>query len=258
MLITHARQFWMPVALVLALLGTSARSQAAFDAYLKLEGVEGESTDPRHPKWISITSFTHGIAGANATGNQRDFSELCLTKSLDKASPLLAQRCAEGTVISSAKLELVTASAERLRFYEITLSNVVVRSSRNSGQSASTGAGTTEEVCLSFSRIEWIYTEYDARGLPRNIISAWWDLVLNVGDNNVAPILRVAGAQVGPNQFRLSWPAKAGRTYRILGSAEVTGTFPLVESVLAESSGSLSRTLPMDGGRKFFRVEEAP
>jgi len=92
MLVTDARPFWMPVALVLVLLGTPSRSQAAFDAYLRLEGVEGESTDLRHLKWISVASFAQGVTGTNATVTQRNFSELFLTKPLDKASPLLYVR----------------------------------------------------------------------------------------------------------------------------------------------------------------------
>ena len=34
----------------------------AFDAFLKIEGIEGESTDKTHPGEIEIESFSWGVA----------------------------------------------------------------------------------------------------------------------------------------------------------------------------------------------------
>ena len=32
----------------------------AFDAFIKIDGIEGESTDGKHPEWIEILSFGSG------------------------------------------------------------------------------------------------------------------------------------------------------------------------------------------------------
>jgi type VI protein secretion system component Hcp len=78
---------------------------------------------------------------------------LCAAKcytSTDKASPVLEQKCAQGVVFPSAQLELITTDANRLRFYQITLSNVVVSSVSTSG-----GPDKPEEsVCLNFFRLQ--------------------------------------------------------------------------------------------------------
>jgi hypothetical protein len=33
----------------------------AFDAFLKIDGIPGESTDDKHKDWIEILSFAHGL-----------------------------------------------------------------------------------------------------------------------------------------------------------------------------------------------------
>ncbi len=41
----------------------------AFDAFLKIDGIPGESTDDKHKDWIEILSFSHGLSQA-ATGSR--------------------------------------------------------------------------------------------------------------------------------------------------------------------------------------------
>ena len=38
----------------------------AFDAFLKIEGIEGESTDKAHPGEIEISSFSWGVSNTAA------------------------------------------------------------------------------------------------------------------------------------------------------------------------------------------------
>ena len=33
----------------------------AVDMFLKIDGVDGESTDSAHDKWIEILSYSHGL-----------------------------------------------------------------------------------------------------------------------------------------------------------------------------------------------------
>ncbi|MCU7860874.1 MAG: type VI secretion system tube protein Hcp, partial [Candidatus Thiodiazotropha sp. (ex Lucinoma kastoroae)] len=34
----------------------------AVDMFMKIEGVDGESTDDAHNKWIELLSFSHGVS----------------------------------------------------------------------------------------------------------------------------------------------------------------------------------------------------
>jgi type VI secretion system secreted protein Hcp len=230
--------------------------RAAVDAYLKIEGVDGDSTDSQHPKWIQVLSFSHAVSAPSAAASLPSLSEICFLKLTDQASPVLEQDCAKGKSFPAATLELITVDAARARFYQIVLSNLVV-----SSVSASGSAGDlkpAESICLAFSLIQWSYTEFDATGLPRSNIKAWWDIALNLGGNNVAPVLRVTGTQVGAGSLQLAWPGQAGKTYNILASSLVTGPFQFAQSVAASADGPISLPLPTSGQRRFFIVEESP
>ncbi len=256
MLFAESSLRWLRrTVLLFATLAGAFAGQAAVDAYLKIEGVEGEATDSNHINWIPILSFSHGTASASATGRP-SLSDLCFLKFADRSSPVLEQSCAKGRVFPSATLELITTDASRARFYQILLSNVVVASVSASG---STGdVRPLESVCLGFSQIYWTYTEFDAAGSPKDNIKAWWDLALNIGGNNVNPVLRVAGSQVGADSLQLSWSALAGRTYQILGGGLVTGPYQVVQSVTSSQDGPMSQTLPVSGAARFFILQEAP
>jgi type VI secretion system secreted protein Hcp len=241
---------------VAALLLVSQCSQGAFDAFLKIEGVEGKATDKGHDKWIEIESFSHGAAFGSAT-TRASFSDFCFLKAVDRSSPILIQKCAQGTQFPSARLELITVDADRLKFYEITLSNVVVSSVSTSG---ATGGAVrpTESVCLNFAWIGWTYTEFDVSGTRLRDINSWWDLVLNRGGSGTMMALRVGGVQIDQNNFDLSWTSTAGKTYKVHGSDVVTGPFSVIQTITVSADGQQSLTVPISGAKKFFFLEETP
>lgn len=251
------RRFVGAVPIVACLLAAFAGHAALFDAFLKIEGVDGEATDSKHLNWIEVQSFAHGNTGPTSATGRPAFSDCCFAKYSDKSSPVLEQSCAQGKHFPSANLELVTADANRVRFYQIVLSNVVVSSVSASG-SVGGAERPTESVCLNYSQITWTYTELDASGVPVGDVKAWWDLALNIGNGSVNPILKVTGTQIDANTLRLSWPAKTGKTYNILASPVATGTYQVIQSIASQADGPMSLSLPVSGGANFFIVQEAP
>lgn len=244
------------VVIITLLLKLHPSTHAAVDAYLKIEGVEGEATDNRHQGWIQVLSFQNALQAPSAAASRAAFSDLCLEAFVDKSTPVLKQSCAAGRHIPSATLELITADANRARLYQIVLSNVLVSVANTS---ASTDQGSASEVvCLNFGQIYWTYSEFDASGRPKSDLKAWWDLVSNTGGNNINPILRVIAAQAGTDSLQLTWPAVAGRTYSILGSGRVDGGYNSVRSVTATQDGPMTQALSVGGGLQFFLVRQAP
>ena len=226
------------------------------DAYLKIEGVNGGATENRHQGWIQVLSFQNGLTPPSASVPRASFSDLCLQTIADKSAPVLKQSCAAGRRFPSATLELINADANRVRFYQIIVSNVLISLSNTS---ADTGqASPSEFVCLNFGRIFWTYTEFDASGRPKNDIKAWWDLVSNTGGNNIDPILRVNAAQSGTDSLQLTWPAISGRTYSILGSGRVDSGYQSVRSVTAMQDGPMTQSLSVGSGIQFYLIQQAP
>jgi type VI secretion system secreted protein Hcp len=107
----------------------------AFDAFLKIDGIEGESTDAKHQGWIEVRSCDNRItqkvsttasSAGGATAERATFQDIRLTKLLDKASPKLAIACADGTHINSIVIEFCRAGTEKIKFMEIKLSNCII------------------------------------------------------------------------------------------------------------------------------------
>jgi type VI secretion system secreted protein Hcp len=163
----------------------------AFDAFLKIDGIPGESTDDKHKDWVEILSYSHGVSqpasrarstGGGASAERCDHADLSIVKVLDKASPKLALFCCNGTHIKTVKIELCRATGDKQKYMEYLLSDVIVSSCRPGGSAHGGEALPLEEVSFNYGKIEWTYTETDhATGKPKGDVKANWDLKANKG-----------------------------------------------------------------------------
>ena len=243
------------VAGILALLTSLLSAQAAFDAFLKIEGVPGESTDSTHSGWIQVDSLHFGMTGVSDLASTQ-LAPLTLLKRVDKASPLLASACATGNHLARMKLALVRTTPKRARFYQITLADVLVSSVSSS--SAADGDTLSESVQLLAASWSWSYTEFALDGRPVQDLGFDWNAVQNTGGGSATPAMRASGTQSSDGQFTLVFPAKAGVAYRILGGAELTGAFSEVRRLEPTEGGETVVSLPAVGSTRFFLVEELP
>ena len=145
----------------------------AYDMFLQIEGINGDSSDAGHKQWIEVQSYTHGIAQATGgaasaqgalTGGRADHQDFTITKLLDSATPNLALYCCKGTPITSIKLELCRAMGDKTTFMVYTLTDCVVSSVVPSGVSASEDLLPLEEVGFRYGAIQWAYTPTDPTG----------------------------------------------------------------------------------------------
>ncbi|OHB63778.1 MAG: fimbrial protein [Planctomycetes bacterium RBG_13_60_9] len=163
----------------------------AFDSFLKIDVVPGESTDDKHKDWIEILSFSHGVSqlasGSSSSGGARsaqrcDHQDFSIVKTLDKASPKLALFCCNGEHIKKINVELCRATGDKQKYMEYVLSDVIISGVRPGGSAQGGEALPLEEVSLSYGKIEWIYTATDHKtGKAAGDVKAHWDLSLNKG-----------------------------------------------------------------------------
>lgn len=161
----------------------------AFDVFLKIDGIPGESTDDKHKEWIEILSYSHGVsqmaAGSRSTGGAAsagrcDHQDFSITKGMDKASPPLNANCCDGKHIKKIILELCRATGDKQKYMEYTLEDVIVSSVSIGGSSG--GDLPIESVTLNYGKINWVYTETDHKtGKKKGEVKKWWDLVTNKG-----------------------------------------------------------------------------
>jgi len=158
----------------------------AFDMFLKIDAIPGESTDDKHKDWIEILSYSHGVSqparvvggGALEPCQHQDFS---LVHTLDKASPQLALYCCNGKHIPEVAIELCRAGGDKRKYMEYVLSDVIVSSVKPSAGTRSGDTLPLEEVSFNYGKIEWTYTIIGADGLPHGDIVTSWDLMANKG-----------------------------------------------------------------------------
>jgi type VI secretion system secreted protein Hcp len=121
----------------------------AFDIFLKITSLSGESINDKHKGEIDVHSFSWGQSRDGGTAQPQ---ELAFVTPVSIASPQLAKLCAEGTPIESAQLSVNTASLKAgNELLMIKLGGITVGSYQLGV--ADTDPGLTDRFTLAFSSI---------------------------------------------------------------------------------------------------------
>jgi type VI secretion system secreted protein Hcp len=158
----------------------------AFDAFLKIEGVDGESTRAGFEKQIELLSFswgasnsvTMGSAGGGGGGGKASVSSFNCLKATDAASPTLFQGCCAGKHYPKAKVTLRKAGGDAPVDYLVyEFEKVYVDSIQWSGSSGGDDR-PTESLGISFGKVTVTYTGQSATGAAASPVVGSWDLTL--------------------------------------------------------------------------------
>ena len=158
---------------------------AAFDYFLKIDGIDGESTDARHKGEIDVESWSWGEAQAHPAGTggggggagKVTMTDFSFTTKLSKASPKLFLSCAEGNHIKAAWLTARRSAGKAADYFlKWTFSDLLV-SAYQTGASA--GDAPLDQVSLRFAKIEVEYKEQRPDGSFGAAFKAGWDLRSN-------------------------------------------------------------------------------
>jgi type VI secretion system secreted protein Hcp len=158
------------------------------DIYLQIDGIKGESQDDTHKDWMELLGAHWGIyqpssATASASGGhtaeRAELEEICFSKLVDLASPILAQRCAMGKTIPKARLEFFRADGggTRVKYFEIELENVLI--SMVKPHIGGDDSYLVEMVNLKYSQIRWRYTQQKIGGGTGGNTVGGWNLAAN-------------------------------------------------------------------------------
>src|SRR5262245_46970101 len=159
----------------------------AFDCFVKMDGIKGESTDDKHKEQIEVLSFSWGASqpasAASGTGgrtaervNVQDFS---FVKVLDKSTPMLFLACCDGRHIKEVTVELCLASGDKHPYMKYVMDDVIVSSIRPGGSAQGGEVKPLEEVTLNFGKVRLEYTPIDHTGKPGSPERTGWDLTTN-------------------------------------------------------------------------------
>jgi type VI secretion system secreted protein Hcp len=158
----------------------------AFDAFLKIDGIPGESTDDKHKEWIEVASYRQGLSQpasatassvGGASAERVNFGAFAISKLVDKASPKLFEACCTGKHIKEVIIEVCrSAGNDKLRYLEIRLEQVIVSSYVQDGG----GDFPHESVNFSAGKYKMTYSQQKrADGSAGGNVSGGWDLTQN-------------------------------------------------------------------------------
>lgn len=157
----------------------------AFDIFLKIDGIKGESSDAQHREEIEPASFSWGVsqqgttsAGGGAGAGKASFQDLHVVMNVSRASPQLFLACAEGRHIKTAVLTCRKAGGRDQRdFLRYSLSDVLVSSYQTSGQ-AEDGV-PVDQISLTYAQVKIEYWPQKVDGSLGAPVTAGWDLKTN-------------------------------------------------------------------------------
>jgi type VI secretion system secreted protein Hcp len=157
----------------------------AFDTFLKLDGLDGESTRKGFEKQIEIYSFSFGASNPTTVGSgtsgmaagKVSISSFNVMKKTESVSAVLFAKCCVGDHFATANITCNKASGDKavpLSFLKFDFTEVYVESIQWSGSSG--GDDTpTESVSFAFASVKITYTPQTAKGTGGTPIIANWD-----------------------------------------------------------------------------------
>jgi len=158
---------------------------AQVDFFLKLDGIDGESSDDKHKGEIDILSWSFGNTntgtmhgGGGGGAGKVQFQDIHFTAHTNKASPKLMLACASGEHIKKGVLICRKAGKDQQEYLKITLTDVLV-SSYQTGGSGHSEVLPVDQFSLNFAKIEKEYKPQKADGSLDSPIKAGWDLKAN-------------------------------------------------------------------------------
>ena len=159
----------------------------AFDCFLKLDGIPGESADSKHKGEIDVMSYSFGATqtgsfayGGGGGAGKVQFQDFHFVMKMSKATPKLFLACANGEHLKSAILTVRKAGKEAQEFYNVKFTDILV-SSYTTGASGGGDEVPTEQISFNFTKMEMEYKEQKADGSLSGGVKAHYDAKINKG-----------------------------------------------------------------------------
>ncbi len=137
----------------------------ATDFFIKVDGIDGQSNDKNHGKWIEVRAFNHGAVQNVGAGRATDvsgrgqFEPFVFEHELDKATPKLQQFCMNGQKVAKVEFQVCRAVAGvQTPVYEVTMENVKIAKTEVAIKEVEGGQIPVETVSLVPGKLTWKYT----------------------------------------------------------------------------------------------------
>jgi type VI secretion system secreted protein Hcp len=169
------------ICIIVCIIAVHFRAVAAFDMFLEIDGIAGESHDRGHANTIDVLAFSWGMSNSAATVSgggggvgKVQMQDFAVTKTIDKSTAPLMQACASGKHIKKAVLYLRKAGGKAFDYFKITMEDVLVSSVSLGGSSEN--ERPTESLSLNFAKVTVEYTPMNGKSGEGSDLPFEWDL----------------------------------------------------------------------------------
>jgi type VI secretion system secreted protein Hcp len=138
---------------------------AAVDFFLKIDGIDGESSDKKHKGSIDVESWSWGAAqeGTHASGGGGGAGRVAMhdfhfTMKVNRATPKLMLACATGEHLKKVLLTCRKAGKEQQEYFRVSMHDVLVSSYQTGGNGRSSVV-PMDQITLNFNSIQFEYKE---------------------------------------------------------------------------------------------------
>jgi type VI secretion system secreted protein Hcp len=157
---------------------------AQVDYFLKIDGIDGESTDDKHKNEIDVLSWSWGEtnSGTQAYGGGGGAGKVSMqdynfVMTYNKASPKLMLACATGDHIASATLVCRKAGGGQQEYLTIKFTDLLISSYQTGGSAGD--VVPVDQISFNYTKIEFEYKPQDEKGAVGAPIKAGYDLKAN-------------------------------------------------------------------------------
>ncbi|MCC7497238.1 MAG: type VI secretion system tube protein Hcp [Bryobacterales bacterium] len=158
---------------------------AAVDYFLKIDGIDGESSDSKHKNEIQLESWSWGATnsgdaamGGGMGAGKVSMQDFHFVMRINKASPKLMLACATGQHIPKGVLTCRKAGGTQQEYLTVNFADLLI-SSYQTGGSAGGEVLPIDQISFNFSKIEMEYKMQDAKGNLTGGIKTGYDLKQN-------------------------------------------------------------------------------
>jgi type VI secretion system secreted protein Hcp len=157
----------------------------AFDTFIKIGSLKGESPDKGHEDEIQVLSWSWGMSQSGTThtatgggAGKVNVQDISFTHHLDASSPNLVKACCTGEHFDKASLTSRKAGGSPLDYLVVELDDVIITSVSHGGSHGEDQM--TENVTLNFAKFKLSYQPQDNKGAKKGgAIEATYDIAKN-------------------------------------------------------------------------------
>jgi type VI secretion system secreted protein Hcp len=156
----------------------------AVDSFLFLTDIDGESVDHKHATEIDILSWSFGAHNSTtshkSTGSGAGgvtINDLTVNKRVDKASPILFEKCCTGGIIPAGKITVRKAGGDALEYLIVDMESVFITGYQVNGTDGADQL--TEQVTLTYKKVGITYAPQLDDGTGGAASGKGWSLAGN-------------------------------------------------------------------------------